>query len=140
MADPLEIKNKEPSISKMLADYRLVFAQPNLKLILFWCGVVALLIVGWFITPSAVDDRANIILRVLAFFDAFFLFGFGGFLVLSLLAPLLARIVLPLVITLLEIVRLLVLFVQYLVDELLIHSLINSFLYPISTDEASPDA
>jgi hypothetical protein len=67
---------------------------------------------------------------VLAFFDAFFLFGFGGFLLLSLLAPSLARIVLPLVITLLEIVRLLVLFVQYLVDELLIHSLIKSFQLP----------
>src|SRR5262249_886345 len=89
------------------------------------------LLVGWFITPSAVDPSENIVLRVLAFLDGFFLFCFGGLFALSLASPLIAHFILPLVITLLEVVRVLLLFIQYLIDKVLIEPLIHWFLYRI---------
>jgi hypothetical protein len=140
MAEPLEIKHKEPALRQMAADYRLMFSGSNLKLMLFWCGVLAVLLVGWFITPSSVDPKANIVLRVLAFIDAYFLFGFGCFFVLSLASPLLAHFIFPLLIALLEIPRILLSLIQYLIDQLLIEQLIGSFFYPTPDKKTTPDA
>jgi hypothetical protein len=116
-----------------------MFAGTNLKLTLFWFGVVTVLFVIWFVTPSSVDPSANIVLRVIAFIDAYLLFGFGAFLALSLTSPLLAHFVLPLIIMLLEVVRLLLLFVQYIIDQVLIEPLIRSFFYPTHKEEATHD-
>ncbi len=142
MAEPLEIKHKEPALRQMAADYRLMFSGSNLKFMLFfWVGVLSVLLVGWFVTPSFVDlPSANIVLRVLTVIDATFLFSFGGLFALSLASPLLARFILPLVITLLEVVRFLVFAVQYLIDQVLIEPLIHSFLYPTRENDAMPDA
>jgi hypothetical protein len=141
MAEPLEIKHKQPTLRQMAADYRLmVSGGSNLKLMFFWLGVLSVLFVGWFVTPSLADPSANIVLRVLALLDAYLLFGFGELFALSLASPLLARFILPLIITLLEMVRLLVSVVQYLIDQVLIDPLIDSFLYPTRQTDATPDA
>jgi hypothetical protein len=139
MDDPFEIKHKEPSLRQMVADYRLMFSGINLKLMFFYLGVLSVLLVGWFVTPSLVDPTANSFLRALTVIDAFFLFMWGGLFALSLASPLLARFILPLVITLLEVVRLIVLFVQSMIDQLLIELLIQSFLYPSRENDAMPD-
>ena len=140
MSEPLEIKHKQPALRQMATDYRLMFSGSNLKLMLFWVGVLGVLLVGWFVTPSSVDPNVNIILRVLALIDACFLFCFAGFLVLSLASPFLAHLIFPLVIALVEVARLLLLVIQSLIDQLLIESLIKSFLYPTPDKETEPDA
>jgi hypothetical protein len=142
MAEPVEIKHKEPALRQMATDYRLMFSGSNLKFMLFfWVGVLSVLLVGWFVTPSFVDlPSANIGLRVLTVIDATFLFSFGGLFALSLASPLLARFILPLVITLLEVVRLLVWFVQSMIDQVLIEPLIHSFFYPTRENDAMPHA
>jgi hypothetical protein len=140
MAEPLEIKHKEPALRQMAADYRIMFSGSNLKLMLFWCGLFSILVVGWFVTPSSLDPSRNIVLRVLAFIDAYFLFGFGALFALSLVSPLLAHFVLPLVIMLLEIPRMLLFGIQYLIDQLLIEELIGSFFYPTPDEKTTPDA
>jgi len=104
-------------------------------------GVLSVLLVGWFVTPSFVNlPSANIVLRVLTVIDAIFLFSFGGLFVLSLASPLLARFILPLVITLLEVVRLLIWFVQSMIDQVLIEPLVHSDLYPTPDKDAKPNA
>ena len=100
MAEQLEIKNAEPSLRRMAADYHLMFSGVGLKITLMFCVLVAVLLAGWFVTPSTTDPNVNIVLRVLAFLDGYFLFGFGAMLVLWLASPLLARFTLPLVIML----------------------------------------
>jgi hypothetical protein len=139
MTEPLEIKHREPTLRQMAADYRLMFCRGNLKLMLFWCGLLSVLLVGWFVTPSSLDPSRNIVLRVLAAADAYFLFGFGGLFALSLVSPLLAHVVLPLVIMLLEVARLLIWLIQYLIDQVLIEPLIHSFLYPPPQKDATHD-
>jgi hypothetical protein len=63
----------------------------------------------------------------------------GGLFALSLASPLLARFILPVIITLLEVVRLLIFAVQSMIDQLLIDQLVDSFLYPIRQTNATPD-
>ncbi len=135
MAEPLEIKHMEPSLRRMAADYHLMFSGFNLKFTLILCTLIAVLLVGWFVTPSTLDPSANIVLRVLAFIDAYFLVGLGGMLVLRLASPLLVRFIFPFVITLLEIVRLLIWSVQFMIDRVLIESFISSFFYPEADDD-----
>jgi hypothetical protein len=74
MADPdkIEIKNKQPSLRRMATDYYLMFQENGLVMLLGWGIPLAVVLIVWFVTPSANDPNANIVLRVIALFAAFF--------------------------------------------------------------------
>lgn len=105
MDEPLAIKNREPTLRHMFWDYRVMFSGTNLKFMLWWAAVVIVLLGTYFLTPFGftLDEDKNIILRVLVFFNTYFLFILTGLLAVSIVSPFLARLLFPLVINLLEI-------------------------------------
>jgi len=132
----LEIKHKEPELRQMLAEYGRMFSRKWLTFYLGWLGLLAVLLVIFRYGPSSLSESTNIVLRIVAFLDAYFLFGFGALLAFALLAPFFARVILPCAIMALEVVRLLLFAVQYLIDELLICPTTKCFLYaPKAEDE-----
>ena len=87
MVEPLEIKHRQPALRQMLADYRIMFSGAHVKVIVWWCAVLLVLTIVFFLTLCSLGASANIVLRVIAFLDSFILFGFAGLFALSLLSP-----------------------------------------------------
>ena len=68
--------------------------------------------------------------EAIAFLNAFFLFSSVGFIAFELVSPLLARLILPLIIWILEFVRLLLFLPQFIIEQIVIWLTTDYFLYP----------
>jgi hypothetical protein len=141
MYDELAIKNKKPNPRQMLADYAMMFSGFNLKFILVLLGLMGVALLIFIYGPSPITPTTNIIPRVLAAINAYFLFCGSAMLCFSLASPLIARLILPSAIATLELVRLILFALQGLIDDLLIRPITQSFLYPkAESNEPNNDA
>jgi hypothetical protein len=122
----LEIKNKEPRFRLMVQEYAQMCSGFYLRMLLAWLGIDAVGLAIYSFVPST-----NGFFETLHFVNAYLLIPGNCMMLFGLLSPLLTRVVFPLVIVALEVMRLLLLVVQSLIDVLLITEITKSFIYPV---------
>ncbi len=123
------IKHNEPELRQMIAEYAMMFSGVNLKLnLVLLCPIGVTLLI--FLYGPSLATSTNRFMVVFICINAYFLFGFGGLMFFELVSPLLARLILPLVNLILDVVRMLLWFIQYMTVELSICLITQNFLYP----------
>ena len=129
MSNKLEVKHKEPKPLQMFTEYGIMFSR-DLMFYLAWFGLIGVGLLIYIYGPSTINPSTNLFLRIFAFINAYFFYCGSGFLFLALMLPLIARLIFPSVIMILEVIRMLLLGVQLAIDELLISTTTKFFLYP----------
>jgi hypothetical protein len=131
MDNEMTIKHNKPELRQMIAEYAIMFSDDDLKVILTSFGLIAVMLLIYLYGPSTDASKTNIFLSIFAFFNAYFLICFSGLMAFALVSPLLVRVIIPLVIAILEIVRLLLWIPQYVMDALII-GITQNIYYPKS--------
>jgi hypothetical protein len=117
-------KHTKVRVAQMAREYREMFSGAS--------GIVTLVFVGLCVLGWALLTYAAGTVQMLGFFLMFFI---GIPLSYMLLSPLLARIVFPIVIGFLELLRILIRFVQYMLDHAVIGGMTENSLYPSTPDD-----
>ncbi len=124
----LALKHTKVRVGRMAREYREMFSGALLVVMLVFAGIYGIGLALWSYA-SGTPQR-------LGFFLMFFIGLPAGYIVL---APFLARVFLPIIIGALEVVRLLIHFVQYMIDAALISGMTANSLYP-TLDDDPPNA
>jgi hypothetical protein len=109
----IEVKNREIKFRQMLREYIGMLSGFYLKFILVWLGFVAVGLGVDFFVPYT-----HGFVIIFHFAAALILFLYTPVMLFWLISPLLVRVVFPFTIGVLEVVRLLVLFPQYMLGEI----------------------
>lgn len=120
----ITLRHTNVRFQQMLREYREMFSGHSLAVMVVFAAIFA---IGLVLLTYASGTSQEI-----GFFLMFFVGLPAGYILLS---PLLARVFLPIIIGTLEVVRLLIYFVQYMIDAALISGMTQSSLYPTPEDD-----
>ncbi|MEP6672122.1 MAG: hypothetical protein ABJF10_23365 [Chthoniobacter sp.] len=123
----MQLKHRDVQFGLMVAEYRKMFFGFTKWMLLGSSSVVGLLYVASLLLPKPMSGAAMMFVFLLGWLPALILF-----------APFLCRVLLPIVTGILEIVRIILHGIQFMVPEMIAEMIENSFFYEDIKSDPAP--